>query len=84
MEQLPAISGKQLMKLLMKDGWQAGRHATHGRTLSKRFGSRTRVTFIPDKSKALPQGTLSAILGHKQTQLGRKGLSELIEKHGLP
>ncbi len=34
---IPAISGKQLIKLLQKDGWQLGRKATHGLTLTKKF-----------------------------------------------
>ena len=82
MTQFPAITGKQLVRLLKCDGWEEGRHSTHGRTLTKRFGNRVHVTFVPEKSKPLPIGTLMAILGAKQTALGKKGLQMLIDRHG--
>ena len=41
-----------------------------------------RVTIIPDKRSSLPPGTLAAILGPKQSGLGREGLAEMIERHG--
>ncbi|MFQ5864557.1 MAG: type II toxin-antitoxin system HicA family toxin [bacterium] len=74
MADLPAITGNELLKLLSKDGWKVSREATHGRTLTKEFPDRTRVTFIPETNESLPKGTLSAILGTKQTAIGRKGL----------
>lgn len=80
---LPAISGKKLINLLKKDGWQEGRRATHGLTLTKKFKDKIRITFIPMKGKSLPIGTLMAILSDKQTGLGKEGLLELIKKHGL-
>lgn len=80
---LPAISGRQLIRLLAKDGWLTGRKAQHGRTLTKAFGMVKKVTFIPEKSSPLPDATLSQILGVKQTGLGKKGLLELLNKHGL-
>lgn len=80
---LPAISGKKLVNLLKKDGWIEGRRATHGLTLTKKFKDKTRVTFIPTKGKSLPKGTLMAILGDKQTGLGKEGLFELIRRFGL-
>jgi len=83
MGNLPAVSGKQLIRLLISDGWIEGRRATHGMTLTKKFGATTRVTFVPDKKAILPDGTLHAILGSKQTQLGRKGLERMIKKYGL-
>jgi len=61
MSSIPAISGKQFIKLLQKDGWVPGRKAKHGRTLTKAFGDRTRVTFIPDTNASLDPGTLAAI-----------------------
>jgi len=79
---LPAISGQQLIKLLKRDGWQDGRQAKHGKTMTKRFGDRTRVTVIPTKGSSLPEGTLKAILGNKQTGIGKDGLVELIKKYG--
>lgn len=75
------ITAKQLRRLLERDGWVAGRHATHGTTLTKKFDDRTRVTYIPKRGDLAP-GTLSAILGPKQIRLGRNGLEALIEKHG--
>lgn len=82
-ESLPAITGNQLIKLLAKGGWQVKRHATHGVSMSKKVGNRNLVTVIPSKDDSLPPGTLSAILGPKQTKLGRKGLSNLIDTYGL-
>jgi predicted RNA binding protein YcfA (HicA-like mRNA interferase family) len=82
-ERLPAINGPQLIRLLERDGWQAGRHTTHGQALRKRIGDRTRVTTIPTKQMSLPSGTLAKILGPLQTGIGREGLRELIERYGL-
>jgi len=83
MGNLPAITGKQIIKLLKADGWVEGRKARYGITLTKKYGNTTRVTFIPDKKASLPNGTLHAILGPLQTQPGNKGLEELIKKYGL-
>jgi len=81
---LPAVSGDKLIKLLnKKDGWSYGRKANHGRTLTKKVGDRTLVTFIPETKEPLPSGTLSAILGPKQTNIGHDGLLELINKCGI-
>lgn len=80
---LPAISGKQLIRLLKKDGWIEGRRKTHGVALTKAVGDRTLVTVIPDTRASLPDGTLSAILGPKQTNIGRQGLLDLLNKYGL-
>jgi predicted RNA binding protein YcfA (HicA-like mRNA interferase family) len=81
--QLPALSGRQLIELLQRDGWVFKRRATHGVALAKRFGDRTRVTVIPDTSVPLDDGTLAAILGVKQTGIGKKGLLDLVNKFGL-
>jgi len=35
---------------------------------------------VPDTSESLPKGTLQAILGVKQTQIGKKGLLDLLNK----
>jgi len=78
---LPAITGKELIGILKRDGWQVGRKATHGISLTKYIGDRTRVTVIPDTRASLDRGTLMAILGNKQTGLGRKGLLRLLGKH---
>jgi predicted RNA binding protein YcfA (HicA-like mRNA interferase family) len=81
--ELPSISGKKLIKLAVKDGWIAKRRAKHGIALAKSFSDRNRVTFIPDTRAPLDEGTLSAIIGHKQMGIGKKGLMELIDKYGL-
>jgi len=81
---LPAITGRQLIRLLIQDGWEEGRRVTHGRSLHKAFpDGRTRLTLVPDKRSPLPAGTLSAILGPKQTGLGRDGLAALITRFGI-
>lgn len=81
---VPAITGQQLIKLLQKDGWKVGRRATHGMTLTKRVDDRTLVTYVDNTTAPLPKGTLSAILGPKQTRIGgKKGLLKLINKYGL-
>ena len=80
-DSLPQISGYDLIKLLEKDGWTAGTRSTHGVKLSKKFPDRIRVTIIPTKHKAMPAGTLSAILGSKQTGIGRDGFLELYKKY---
>ena len=80
---IPAITGKQLIGLLQKDGWVIGRKAKHGMTLRKHIGNRTRVTFVPDTRASLPVGTLRAILSVKQTGIGKNGLLKLLNKYGI-
>jgi predicted RNA binding protein YcfA (HicA-like mRNA interferase family) len=77
---LPALTGPALIKLLQENGWQTGRRANHGRALTKwsEIEKRILVTFIPEKPRSLPRGTLLAIL--RETKLGRDGLLELLEK----
>jgi predicted RNA binding protein YcfA (HicA-like mRNA interferase family) len=82
-KKLPRISGKQLIRLAVKDGWIVKRRARHGVALSKKFADRTRVTVIPDTRVELDEGTLSAIIGHKQMGIGKHGLLELIDEYGL-
>lgn len=79
----PAISGKQLIKLLKKDGWVDGRKAKHGISLTKSLGDRTRVTIISNTRAPLDPGTLAAILGPKQTCITKVGFIRLINKYGL-
>lgn len=80
---IPAITGKQLIKLLKRDGWEPVRKATHGISLTKCIGKRKRVTVIQDIRASLPQGTLRAILSTKQTGIGKRGLLELLNKYGI-
>jgi len=78
---VPAISGIQLIKLLKKDGWVEGRRTRHGIALTKLMGERTKVTVIPNTRAPLPEGTLQAILGTKQTSIGKRGLLELLNRN---
>lgn len=82
---LPEINGKQLIKLLEKDGWIEAGKRNHGIALRKYFPKekRTRVTIVSTHNDTLPKGTLGAILGSKQTNLGKEGLQKLIEDYGL-
>lgn len=78
------ISGKQLARLLERDGWTARRRSTHGIFYTKRSEDGImRHTVVPDKSDPLPTGTLGEILGPKQTGIGRDGLDALVQRHGL-
>jgi predicted RNA binding protein YcfA (HicA-like mRNA interferase family) len=79
-QSLPSISGHELIRVLETDGWIAGRRTTHGIMMTKKFPDRTRVTIIPTKDKAMPEGTLAAILGPKQTCIGREGFLALLGK----
>ena len=81
--QLPALSGKQLISVLQKDGWIVKRQGRHGMALAKNFGEHSKVTVVPNTRASLDDGTLGAILGVKQTCIGRRGLLDLINKYGL-
>jgi len=80
---IPAITGKQLIKLLQKDRWVVGRRTNHGISLTKPTGKRIKVTVVPDTRASLPIGTLQKILGVKQTGIGKKGLLDLLNKYGV-
>ena len=79
----PALTGRQLIRLLEKDGWVVARQARHGLAMTKTFEDRIRVTIVPNTRASLDKGTLAAILGIKQTCIGKDGLRALIGKHGL-
>ncbi len=80
---LPNLSGKKLIKLLENDGWVMKRRTRHGVALAKQFSDRTRVTVVPDSNAPLDDGTLGAILGHKQTNIRKEELLALVNKYGL-
>jgi len=69
------------MRLLESDGWIPFRRSRHGVFYYKQFDgeSKPRFTVVPDKSTPLASGTLGAILGLKQTGIGRAGLQSLID-----
>jgi len=75
---IPAISGNLLIELLKGDGWEEGRRTKHGISMTKFITDRTRVTIIPTVNSPLPDGTLSAILGPKQTGIGKSGLRRIL------
>jgi len=77
------VSGPALGRLLKEDGWKPGRIATHGQVYTKTVNDTTLVTVLPLRTDLLPEETLAAILGPKQTRLGKAGLRRLIEKYGL-
>lgn len=80
-DSLRQTTGRQLIRLLQKDGFEIARSARHGLSMRKRLAEgRTIVTVVPNTGEVLPRGTLMAILGPKQTRLGRKRLAELIRK----
>ncbi len=83
MPQTPPVTGKQVIKLLIADGWEVVRQAKHGLSLRKAFPNATRIAVVPNKKAVLPAGTLGAILGPKQTALGKRGLRRLVDQHGL-
>ena len=80
MPDIPALTGRQLIEILMKDGWSVKRRANHGLFLTKQFGEAVRVTVVKDTTASIPSGTLSAILSLRQTGLGRDGLARLLER----
>ncbi len=77
------ISGRELMRLLEREGWTPDRLRNHGVLYFRRFpGERLpRSTVIPDRSEPLAPGTLGSILSVRQTGLGRVGLQNLIDKY---
>ena len=79
---LPTMTGKQLLALLMKDGWISCGQKTHGVGLTKMVGHINLVTVIP-ANRPVVDFVLSAILGPQQTRIGKKGLLELVNKYGL-
>ncbi len=83
-EPLPAVSGRQRIRLLRRAGWYETGRRTHGTGLAHADpDGRVRVTIVPDKNRPLAPGTLAAILGPKQTNRGREGLAALIRRYGL-
>jgi len=80
---IPALSGKKLIKLLEKDGWEFHRRTRHGIALIKTVNNRTNITIVQDTRAIIPEGTLLDILGQKQTGIGKKGLLKLVNKYGI-
>ena len=83
MADIPTLKGRELYRLLIADGWKFQRHTRHGDFLTKKFEDKNRTTLVKNDGRDIPNGTLAAILGQKQTGLGRDGLLRLIERRGL-
>jgi hypothetical protein len=83
MSDFPAITGKELIRLLVNNGWEIKRKMTHGIGLTKYSPElgRILVTCIPDKNRPLSKNTLTLILGSNQSRIGMLGLKELIAKN---
>ena len=80
----PAITGKQLLKLFVKDGWAVKRRTRHCVCLTKVDPTgKTMVALVDDTRAILPDGTLHDILSVKQTGIGRAGLKAMIAKYGI-
>ena len=75
------VSERELMRLLESDGRIPGRRSRHGIFYHKQFDGepRPRFTVVPDKSAPIPDGALGAILGPRQTGIGRVGLQSLLD-----
>ena len=81
MENLPALSAKELMSLLLFDGRLEDGRTNHGVAFKKLVDGKVRYVLIPDKPGSIPKGTLHGILSYKQSGIGRKGLGEIIERY---
>jgi predicted RNA binding protein YcfA (HicA-like mRNA interferase family) len=76
---IPAINGPKLAKLLEGDGWQRHGGNPHGWTYKKTLANgETLVTTVPNETSPMAKGTLNAILGPRQTRLGRSGFLKLL------
>ena len=78
-QELPAISGLELIKLLCRNGWVEDRSSRHGAALKKYDVAlnRTRWAIIPRRKKSLPPTVLGRILSKKQSGIGRDGLMRM-------
>jgi hypothetical protein len=82
-DELPALTGDQLIRLLVLDGWKEEGRSRHGVALSKLVNGQYRVAVVPTKSGSMHTNTLHRLLSVKQTGLRRAGLVRLIKKYGL-
>jgi len=82
-DDLPALTGDQLVRLLRLNGWTEQGRSLHGVALSKVIDQQHRVAIVPTKHGSMHTNTLHRILSVKQTGLGRAGLVRLIRRHGL-
>jgi len=68
MEKLPVVSGREVVKVLMKVGFEiVGRKGSHLR-LKRKINNKVFIVIVPDHSE-LAKGTLTAIM--RQSGLSR-------------
>jgi len=78
---IPALTGRELIRLLQQDDWIIDGKRTHGVAMKKMGPDGIlRITIIPTHGGTLPKGTLASILGPKQTNIGMAGLRKLLQK----
>ena len=63
------VTGKELLKLLLAEGWEKVRRSRHGWWLEKFVDGRTRHTVVKPTRTPVPWGTLNKILSPQQTGL---------------
>ncbi|TET22606.1 MAG: hypothetical protein E3J78_02915 [Candidatus Cloacimonadota bacterium] len=79
----PAITGIQLLRLFKKAGGKIVGRCDHGYAIQIFVKGQYRITTVQDRSDPIPPTTLGQILGPKQTFLGKRGLLNLLNEHGL-
>jgi predicted RNA binding protein YcfA (HicA-like mRNA interferase family) len=79
MTRLPILSTKELIRVLIKEGFEYAPKRGKGSHTAfvKRGGDKTRLVIVPDR-KEIPRGTLVAIL--EQAGLPKERLIELTRK----
>ena len=79
-----AITGRDLIALLVADAWTVVRRANHGLFMVKWDPSinAQRTTIVPDSTKDLKPSTLGRILSPSQTSLSAHGLRRLQQNRG--
>jgi hypothetical protein len=83
-EAIPPVTGKQLIWLFRQAGWDEVRRSKEGIMFAKRFpDGRFASTVISPTRRPLTPGTLGAIIGPRQSGIGRDGLAAWIEPYGL-
>ncbi len=75
MPKLPQFSGRELVKIFKKDGWQEISQRGSHLKLVKYFNSSVKTTVIIPQHKILKKGTLAKIL--KEAKFSLERLKEL-------
>lgn len=75
------ITGRELIRLFLADGWTILRRTPHGYLMVKSTDQGLLRTTVKDQSRPLTSNTLGRILSREQTGLGSAGLRRLMERH---